>query len=58
MAAERNLYFGIDGNVTYTKHIQSIISSIPPDKLLLETDAPYLTPNHIEESEMNQNISH
>ncbi|MEK7591994.1 MAG: TatD family hydrolase, partial [Patescibacteria group bacterium] len=44
MAAERNLYFGIDGNVTYTKHIQSIISSIPPDKLLLETDAPYLTP--------------
>ncbi|MBI5614293.1 TatD family hydrolase [Candidatus Gottesmanbacteria bacterium] len=44
MATERNLYFGVDGNITYTKHIQSILPSMRLDTLLLETDAPYLTP--------------
>lgn len=39
-------YVGIAGNVTYNNsdHIRSIASTTPPDKLLLETDAPFLPP--------------
>lgn len=44
MAQKRKLCVGIDGNVTYSKHLQSIIPEIPLSMILLETDAPYLTP--------------
>ncbi len=43
-AQNRGLCIGIDGNVTYSKHLQSIIPQIPLSMILLETDAPYLTP--------------
>lgn len=43
-AIDRKLLFGVDGNITYSKQLQSIIPHIPLDMLLLETDAPYLTP--------------
>lgn len=44
MAQERQLLIGIDGNVTYSKQLAMIIPHIPLTMLLLETDAPYLTP--------------
>lgn len=44
MAQERNLMIGIDGNVTYSKQLQAIVPHIPLSMLVLETDAPYLTP--------------
>lgn len=37
-------YFGVDGNVTYDQGLQNVVAEIPPDKLLLETDSPFLTP--------------
>jgi TatD DNase family protein len=37
-------YFGIDGNVTYDQGLQNVVSQIPKDKLLLETDTPFLAP--------------
>lgn len=37
-------YIGLDGNVTYSKQLQMVLPHIPLDRLLLETDAPYLTP--------------
>lgn len=43
-AQERKLFVGIDGNVTYSKQLASIVTHISLDMLLLETDAPYLTP--------------
>lgn len=43
-AQEFRLYLGIDGNVTYSKHLEVIVPHIPLSRLLLETDAPYLTP--------------
>lgn len=43
-AVERTLYMGIDGNITFSKHLQMIIHHIPQTSLLLETDSPYLTP--------------
>lgn len=44
-AQERELLVGIDGNVTYSKLLAVIVPEIPLDMLLLETDAPYLTPH-------------
>lgn len=44
IAKERNLLVGIDGNVTYSKQLAITVPAIPVDMLLLETDAPYLTP--------------
>lgn len=43
-AQRRSLFLGIDGNVTYSKHLAGMIPHIPLSLLLLETDAPYLTP--------------
>ncbi|MBU1327182.1 TatD family hydrolase [Patescibacteria group bacterium] len=44
MIKEYGMYVGIDGNVTYSKQLQMIVPHIPLEMLLLETDAPYLTP--------------
>lgn len=44
MATDRRLAIGIDGNVTYSKQLASIVPHIPLNHILLETDAPYLTP--------------
>ncbi len=44
MAEERGLLLGVDGNSTYSTHLQSIIPHIPISMILLETDAPFLTP--------------
>jgi TatD DNase family protein len=41
---QRGLYFGIDGNVTYSKQHAITVPLIPISSLLLETDAPYLSP--------------
>ncbi|MDD4026628.1 MAG: TatD family hydrolase [Candidatus Shapirobacteria bacterium] len=39
-----NWYFGIDGNLTYEDGLVEIVKNIPKDRLILETDCPYLTP--------------
>lgn len=44
MAKERGLFIGLDGNITFSKQLQMIIPDIPVEMILLETDAPYLTP--------------
>ena len=40
------LYFGLNGIMTFSKNEEQLIAAkaIPIDKLVLETDAPYLTP--------------
>jgi TatD DNase family protein len=37
-------YFGFDGNLTYDQGLQTIIQLIPKERILLETDAPFLAP--------------
>jgi TatD DNase family protein len=46
-AIARGLYIGVNGISTFTKDEsqKAVFDSIPLDKLLLETDAPFLTPN-------------
>lgn len=41
---ELGLYVGCDGNVTYNESLQTVVKEIPLERLLLETDAPFLTP--------------
>jgi len=45
--AKENFYFGIGGVVTFSnaKKLVNILPRIPRDKLLIETDGPYLTPH-------------
>jgi len=53
--AEHNFYFGIGGVLTFknAKKLVEILPQIPKDKLLIETDAPYLTP-HPHRGERNE----
>lgn len=39
-----NIYFGIDGNLTYEIGLEEVVMNIPKDRLILETDCPWLTP--------------
>lgn len=37
-------YFGIDGNITYEVGLSDVVVEIPQDRLVAETDSPFLTP--------------
>ncbi|MFA6249965.1 MAG: TatD family hydrolase [Candidatus Shapirobacteria bacterium] len=37
-------YFGIDGNLTYEVGLSEVVAAIPKDRLLAETDSPFLAP--------------
>jgi len=39
-----DFYFGIDGNLTYEIGLEEVVKNIPKDRLILETDSPFLTP--------------
>jgi len=43
---QRGLYIGLNGIMTFTKDVQQLdaAKAVPTDRLLLETDAPFLTP--------------
>jgi len=45
--AERNFYFGIGGVITFknARKLVEVYPRIPRDRLLIETDGPYLTPH-------------
>lgn len=45
--AKRGFYFGIGGVLTFknAKKLVNVLPKIPRDKLLIETDGPYLTPH-------------
>ncbi len=47
LALERGLFIGINGISTFARdeRMQSMYRSVPLDRILLETDSPYLTPN-------------
>jgi len=39
-----NFLFGITGTVTYDEGMQNVVKEIPLDRLVLETDCPFLSP--------------
>ncbi len=53
--AEKNFYYGIGGVLTFknARKLINVYPKIPQEKLLIETDAPYLTP-HPHRGERNE----
>ncbi len=53
--ANRNFYYGIGGVITFknAKKLINVYNKIPQNRLLIETDAPYLTP-HPHRGERNE----
>jgi TatD DNase family protein len=49
VALERGYYVSFAGNVTYPKadELRAAAARVPPDRLLAETDAPYLAPQPV-----------
>lgn len=45
-AIKLGMYLGVDGPVTYKKNdaLRTVLASVPSERLMLETDAPYLSP--------------
>lgn len=43
---QAGFYVGIDGNITYNQEVQALALMTPMNRILLETDAPYLSPQH------------
>lgn len=41
---EIGFLFGVDGNITYDQGLQNVFNQIPLEKIILETDSPFLTP--------------
>jgi TatD DNase family protein len=40
----RGMYLGFNGIITFARQYDEVIKHVPIDRILLETDAPYLTP--------------
>jgi TatD DNase family protein len=49
-ATAHDFYIGVDGDVTFDKAKQDFIKTVPIEMLVLETDAPFLTPEPIRSS--------
>ena len=47
---EMGFFFGLDGNLTYEVGLQNVAKLIPLEKILLETDSPYLSPEPVQNS--------
>ena len=41
---ERGFYLGFSGIITYSQDMDNVIKEIPLEKMLIETDAPYVAP--------------
>lgn len=46
-AKDKKIFIGVDGDITYKKEKQDFIKEVPLDLLVLETDAPFLTPDPV-----------
>jgi len=41
---ELGFFFGLDGNLTYDQGLQNVTKLLPLEKIILETDSPFLSP--------------
>lgn len=49
-------YIGVDANITYSQEVQVLTAEAPLDKILLETDSPYLTPDRADARNTPQSV--
>lgn len=54
-AKKHQIYIGVDGDITYRKDKQEFIKQVPLELLVLETDAPFLTPEPIRSEKKTPN---
>jgi len=47
-------YIGFTGNITYNKNLTNLVAKTPIEKILTETDSPYLTPKPLPKLERNE----
>ncbi|HLC93962.1 MAG TPA: TatD family hydrolase [Patescibacteria group bacterium] len=50
-AKKNNIFIGVDGDLTYRVDKQNFVRDVPLDLLVIETDAPFLTPAPIREGQ-------
>ncbi len=43
-AVKIGCYFSIPTNIVHSEHLQKLVKMLPPERVLTETDAPYLSP--------------
>lgn len=43
-ALDRNVYIGVDGDVTFDKPKQSFVKEVPLEHIVVETDSPFILP--------------
>lgn len=55
-ALAHDLFIGIDGDVTYESQKKDFVKSVPLDRVLLETDAPYLLPEPLRTAKKYPNL--
>lgn len=50
-ALKRQIFIGLDGDITYNKKKQNFIKKIPLESIVLETDSPFLIPEPLKSQE-------
>lgn len=43
---DRGFYVSFCGNITWSKRVRGLVTQVPQDRLLLETDSPFMTPRN------------
>lgn len=43
---QMGFFVGVNGNIAYSQGVQALAAESPLERILLETDAPYLSPKH------------
>ncbi|NMC35517.1 TatD family hydrolase [Candidatus Beckwithbacteria bacterium] len=54
-ALEMGFYLGIGGLLTYETGLQEVVKTIPLDRIVLETDSPYLVPEPVRQEKRYPN---
>ncbi len=56
LAILRNIFIGVDGDITYDQNKKDFIKQVPLDLLVLETDSPFLLPEPLKSSKLYPNV--
>lgn len=49
-------FIGVDANITYSTEVQTLVNDVPLERILLETDSPYLHPDRDGSLNTPQNV--